>query len=370
MTKRENPILVTKPFLPDRQKVMEYAESLWKTQWLTNNGPLVQKLEAKLCDFLNVKNSLVFCNGHMALDSALRSLCLKGEVITTPFTFLSTANAIEMNGLDCVFCDVKPEDGTIDENKIERLITEKTAAILPVHVYGFPCNVDKIAQIASKYNIPVIYDAAHAFGVKINSVGIGNFGDISMFSMHATKVYHTVEGGLLTFSSHTRRKELAARKNFGMIGKEDTAAPGFNAKLSDMHAAVGLANLDVINEQIERRKQIVTRYLNSLKGVKDIELFSWDKPGVTYNYAYFPVLVKNSRRNELCEKLAEDYNVFSRKYFSPLVSDMKYYSEKYGKSDTPEASRIASEVVTLPLYYQLSDADVDYITDAVKEILG
>lgn len=377
--KIDKPILVTHPYMPPKETVMKYLDSLWETRWLTNNGPLVKQLEASLKDKLSVDDIVVFANGHLALDSAIRlyDFPYGSEVITTPYTFVSTTNAIEMNGLKPVFCDIKESDCTIDENKIEELITNKTVAICPVHVYGFPCNVDKIDEIAKRHNLKVIYDSAHAFGVRYNGKGIAEFGDMSMFSMHATKVFHTVEGGAVAFSQKSLREKLMMQKSFGLKDKEDAQKASLNAKMSDMHAAVGLANLESFDAQVEKRKKLVERYISNIEKINGenknsrIRLFDFNSDNIKYNYAYFPVLINDElgvSRDELAERLWTEKNINARKYFCPITSDMTYYKNKYGVTDTPIAREISKRVLTLPMYYELTLEEVDYITDSIKEI--
>lgn len=377
--KIDKPILVTHPYMPPKEVVMKYLDSLWETRWLTNNGPLVKQLETSLKDKLSVDDIVVFANGHLALDSALRlyDFPYGSEVITTPYTFVSTTNAIEMNGLKPVFCDIKESDCTIDENKIEDLITNKTVAICPVHVYGFPCNVDKIDEIAKRHNLKVIYDSAHAFGVRFNGKGIAEFGDMSMFSMHATKVFHTVEGGAVAFSQKFLREKLMMHKSFGLKDKEDAQTASLNAKMSDMHAAVGLANLESFDSQVEKRKELVERYISNIEKINGenknsrIRLFDFNIDNIKYNYAYFPVLINDElgiSRDELAERLWTEKNINARKYFCPITSDMTYYKNKYGVTDTPIAREISKRVLTLPMYYELTLEEVDYITDSIEEI--
>lgn len=377
--KIDKPILVTHPYMPPKETVMKYLDSLWETRWLTNNGPLVKQLEASLKDKLSVDDIVVFANGHLALDSAIRlyDFPYGSEVITTPYTFVSTTNAIEMNGLKPVFCDIKESDCTIDENKIEELITNKTVAICPVHVYGFPCNVDKIDEIAKRHNLKVIYDSAHAFGVRYKGKGIAEFGDMSMFSMHATKVFHTVEGGAVAFSQKTLREKLMMQKSFGLKNKEDAQKASLNAKMSDMHAAVGLANLESFDSQVEKRKKLVERYISNIEKINGenknsrIRLFDFNNDNIKYNYAYFPVLINDEfgvSRDELAERLWTEKNINARKYFCPITSDMTYYKNKYGVTDTQVAREISNRVLTLPMYYELTLEEVDYITDSIKEI--
>lgn len=379
--KINKPILVTHPYMPPKETVMKYLDSLWETRWLTNSGPLVQRLESSLKDKLSTDDIVVFANGHLALDSAFRIYGFEegSEVITTPFTFVSTVNAIEMNGLKPVFCDIKESDCTIDENKIEELITDKTVAICPVHVYGFPCNTEKIEEIAKRHSLKVIYDSAHAFGVRLNGKGIASFGDMSMFSMHATKVFHTVEGGAVAFSQKDLKDKLKTQKNFGLKDKEDAQVAALNAKMSDMHAAVGLANLESFDAQVNKRKELVHRYIKNIEKINGdlknskIRLFDFDREDVEYNYAYFPVLINDELgvyRDILAERLWEDKNINARKYFSPLISDMTFYKNKYGTADTPVAKDISERILTLPLYYELSLEEIDYITDSIEEIAG
>lgn len=377
--KIDKPILVTHPYMPPKETVMKYLDSLWETRWLTNNGPLVKQLEASLKDKLSAEDIVVFANGHLALDSAFRVFDFPdgSEVITTPYTFVSTINAIEMNGLKPVFCDIKESDCTIDENEIEKFITEKTVAICPVHVYGFPCNAEKIEEIAKRYGLKVIYDSAHAFGVRLNGKGIAEFGDISMFSMHATKVFHTVEGGAVAFSEKTLREKLMMQKNFGLKDKEDALKAAFNAKMSDMHAAVGLANLESFDKQVKKRKELVERYVKNIKKINGssdnskIRLFDFNNQDVEYNYAYFPVIINDElgiSRDELAERLWTEKNINARKYFSPIVSDMTYYKNKYGEINMPVAKKISERILTLPMYYELTIEEVDYITDSIEEL--
>lgn len=377
--KIDKPILVTHPYMPPKETVMKYLDSLWETRWLTNNGPLVKQLEASLKDKLSVGDIVVFANGHLALDSALRiyDFPVGSEVITTPYTFVSTTNAIEMNGLKPVFCDIKESDCTIDESKIEGLITEKTVAICPVHVYGFPCNVEKIEKIAKNYGLKVIYDSAHAFGVRLNGKGIAEFGDMSMFSMHATKVFHTVEGGAVAFSEKSLREKLMMQKSFGLKDKEDAMKAALNAKMSDMHAAVGLANLESFDAQVEKRKKLVERYISNIEKINGenknskIRLFDFDNENIKYNYAYFPVIINDElgiSRDNLAERLWTEKNINARKYFCPIISDMTYYKNKYGASNTPIAKEISCRILTLPMYYELTLEEVDYITNSIEEI--
>lgn len=372
MTKVTKDIPVTRPFMPSMDKYVDKIKSIWENRWLTHGGPLVNSLQNELSQRLGVNDTVVFSNGHIALDCALRILNLKGEVITTPFTYLSTTNAIAMNGLTPVFCDIK-DDCTIDETKIEDLITEKTCAIVPVHVYGFPCNYKEIERLAQKYNLKVIYDSAHAFNVKINGKGIASFGDMSMFSFHATKVFHTVEGGAICFNDINYKEKLISAKNFGMTGPEQADSIGLNGKMTELNAAMGLANLETIDWQIEQRKSLILHYLKRLSSVKGIRLFKWDDPDITYNYAYFPIVFDNSAisisRDDINSILEMKYNIKARRYFYPLINDLNSYKRRYSSDDTPNAKYISDNVLTLPLFVDLTHEQVDYICDALECIL-
>lgn len=365
---------IAHPYMPEQGKFMEYAQRIWENRWLTHGGPLVTELQERLKKRLQAPGVVVFANGHLALDCALKALGLHdGEAITTPFTYISTSQALSMNGLKPVFCDIKESDCTIDEEKIESLITEKTKAIVPVHVYGFPCNVKGIQKIADRHGLKVVYDAAHVFGVSVKGQGIGTFGDASMFSFHATKVFHSVEGGAVSFRELSLEDKLVSAKNFGMVAAEEADSISFNAKMTELCAAMGLANLDILDEQIAKRKILVEQYLSRLRKVKGIKTFSWDRPGVTYNYAYFPVVfdeaVLRVSRDEIAERLYRDYNVQVRKYFYPLISDLHCYSKEHDSKKTPVAKRISDQVLTLPLYVELTDEQVNYICGAIEEII-
>lgn len=360
-------ILVTRSSMPKLEEYTEEIKDLFDSHWLTNNGVKHIKLESELCKYLKVKNTKLFCNGHMALYTAIKSLDLKGEVITTPFTFASTTHAIVQNGLTPVFCDISRDDYTIDVNKIESLITEKTCAIVPVHVYGNICNVEKIEEIAKKYNLKVIYDAAHAFGVEYNGNSILNYGDISMLSFHATKVFNTIEGGALVYNDSNYSEKLEQLKNFGIIDEENVDFVGMNCKMNEFQAAMGLCNLKHIDEEIEKRKKIVERYIDNLKNIEGIKL-NKTQNNVKTNYAYFPIVVEDTyglTRNELFELLSNN-NICARKYFYPLINDYGCYNKEYGSNDTPIAKDIANRVITLPLYSDLSLDIVDKICNIIK----
>lgn len=361
-------IQVTRSSMPEIEEYINEIKELWETRWLTNSGAKHRTLEAQLCDYLEVKNTTLFCNGHLALYTALKALNLKGEVITTPFTFASTTHAIVQAGLTPVFCDIDPNNYTIDVNKIEELITPQTCAILPVHVYGNICDVYKIEEIAKKYNLKVIYDAAHAFGVKLDGKGIGTFGDISMFSFHATKVFNTVEGGAVVYKDDLLKEKLDVFKNFGITSPETVDEVGINAKMNEFSAAMGICNLKHIEEYIAKRKIAYDRYRENLKNVRGIQLLQFNN-NISPNYAYFPVVfdkeIFGKDRDEIT-KLLQEHNIFARKYFYPLTSEFSCY--KNFKADTPIAKKISENVLTLPLYEGLTVEEVDRICDLIKEV--
>ena len=360
-------ILVTQSSIAPMNEYIDEIKDIWENKWLTNNGIKHQALENDLCEYLNAKNITLFCNGHMALYTSLKSLSLKGEVITTPFTFASTTHAIVQNGLTPVFCDINRDNYTIDVDKIESLITDKTCAIVPVHVYGNICDVKKIEEIAKKHNLKVIYDAAHAFGVKYNDIPVANYGDISMFSFHATKVFNTIEGGALVYHDANFKQKFWELKNFGITDPEHVVSVGMNCKMNEFQAAMGICNLRHIDEEIAKRKIIVERYINNLKDICGIKICNIPT-NIKSNYAYFPIVIEDEyelTRNELFNLLGKN-DICARKYFYPLVNDYDCYKNDYSSDDTPIAKDIASRVMTLPLYADLSLEDVDRICNIIK----
>lgn len=364
---KEEKILVTQSSMPSLEEYIEEIKSIFDTKWLTNMGPKHNELQSKLEEYLKVKHMNLFTNGHMALYSAIKALKLEGEVITTPFTFVSTTHAIVQNGLKPVFCDIEPDTYTIDVSKIEKLITDKTCAIVPVHVYGNVCNVEEIEKIAQKYNLKVIYDAAHAFGVKYKNIGIGNFGNISMFSFHATKVFNTIEGGGIAYKEDNLERELNLLKNFGITGTETTEEIGMNAKMNEFQAAMGLCNLRYIDEELKKRKKVVEEYRKRLSDIKGIKL-SKIQENVQSNYAYFPVIFEEEfgkTRDEVMEELAK-YNIYTRKYFYPLTTDFECYPQ-YNGNDTPVAKYVSDRVLTLPLFADLPIEKVNKICDIILD---
>lgn len=356
--------------MPPIEEYIEEIQPIFESCYLTNMGPVHNKLQKELKNYLGVPELSLFVNGHIALEMAIEVLGLKrqnSEVITTPFSFVSTTHAISRNGLKPVFCDIKPDDYTIDPEKLESLITEKTVAIVPVHVYGTLCDMEAIQIIADKYNLKVIYDAAHAFGVTYKGVGVGNFGDASMFSFHATKVFHTVEGGALAFHDKKYTVPLYELKNFGIHGSEDTLAIGGNAKMDEFRAAMGICNLRRVDEYITARKLVYERYIERLGGIPGLHIPSQQKDA-TANYAYFPIYIDpkmfgKSRDMVFDELMAKE--IYTRKYFYPAINEMSCYKETYKDQPTPIAHDVATHILTLPMYEKLPLEDVDKICDTI-----
>lgn len=362
-------IAVTMSSMPELNEYIDEISELWDSHWLTNMGIKHQKLQQELELFLGVKHAVLYANGHLALENAIAALNLPkgGEVITTPFTFASTTHAIVRNGLIPIFCDIKESDYTIDVENIEKLITDKTVAIIPVHVYGNMCDVESISKIAKKYGLKVIYDAAHAFAVKYKGISAACFGDATMFSFHATKVFNTIEGGCICFDNDGLLQLLNDMKNFGFHGPEEVDYIGGNAKMNEFQAAMGLCNMRHISAEIQKRKKLVERYRDRFDGVAGIKLSVVQKD-VTSNYAYFPIVFDGYKytRNEVFEKLAEN-SICARKYFYPLTNSFKCYRNypTAGVEKTPIAQHIALRVLTLPLYADLDIEEVDRICDII-----
>lgn len=361
-------IQVTYSSMPPIEEYIDEIKDLWDTHWLTNMGVKHRIFQDKLKRYLDVENVELLTNGHMALELSMQALGLTGEVITTPFTFASTTHAIVRNGLTPVFCDIDPNDFTIDTNKIEEFITEKTSAIVPVHVYGNVCKIEEIECIAQKYNLKVIYDAAHCFGIKYKNVGIGNFGDASCFSFHATKVFNSIEGGAVCFKNTDFGQTLYHLKNFGISGPERVDGIGANAKMNEFCAAMGLCNLRHIDEEIAKRKAVYERYIDDLNGIKGIRL-NFVQDDTEPNYAYFPIIIDEkifgADRNDVFEKLQEN-NIMARKYFYPLTNTFDCFHGQYNAELTPNALYISERVLTLPMYADLSIADVDRICEIIS----
>ena len=365
--KEEKKIFVTKATLPPKEEFLKYVDKIWESAWLTNMGDVHNELENTLSTFMDDMDIVLTVNGHLALELALQSLKIEGEVITTPFTFASTTHAIVRNGLKPVFCDIKEDDFTIDPEKIEKLITKDTKAIMPVHVYGNVCDVEAIESIAKKYGLYVVYDAAHTFGERYKGKSVADFGDMSIFSFHATKVFNTIEGGAIALRDKERRKSLDFLKNFGIADKENVPYVGSNAKMNEFAAAMGLCNMKHLPEYIEKRKRICELYTDRLADIKSIRLNKYNDD-TTYNYAYFPIVVENGSRDELYDKLAKE-NIFARKYFYPCTNAYECYSESFDPNETPIALDISKKVLTLPIYPDLEEADVERICSVIRREL-
>lgn len=356
-------INIVKPLMPSCEEYMNEIKDLFDSGIITNIGDKHKELEEELSKYLKVKNISLLSSGHLSLSSAIKMFDLKGEVITTPYTFISTTHAIVENGLTPVFCDIK-DDFTIDESKIENLITDKTCAILPVHVYGFPCNVEEIEKIAKKHNLKVIYDAAHCFGVNLNNKSILEYGDASIISMHATKVFNTIEGGAIISESKEIKDKIDRFKNFGNDLNANPSDIGINAKLDEFRAAMGLCNLKYVNKEIETRKHIVEHYIKYLSEIKEIKLPVY-KDSITYNYIYFPIITEY--RDEIYERLKSE-NIFCKKYYYPITSEVKCYKDLY-KGKTPNALSISKKVLVLPLHRDISVSDLERICTLIKETI-
>jgi dTDP-4-amino-4,6-dideoxygalactose transaminase len=363
-------ITVTSPLFPSLDDFIPYLEDIWKRKWLTNNGYYHQKLEEALCEYLGVKYISLFTNGTLPLITALQALRITGEVITTPFSFVATTHSLWWNGIKPVFVDIEPETFSIDPNKIETAITPKTTAIMPVHVYGNPCNMEQIQEIADKYGLKVIYDAAHAFGVTVNGKSILEAGDMSTLSFHATKVYNTVEGGALVCRDEQTKKRINYLKNFGFAGETTVVAPGINGKMDEIRSAYGLLNLKQVDMAIENRNQAANQYKQGLKDVEGIS-FMKDIEGVRHNYSYFPIFLDAQKygmtRDELYFKMKEN-NILGRRYFYPLISSFPIYRglESSKHENLPVATKVADSVICLPMYADLQDGDIERIVHVIK----
>ena len=361
-------ITVTSPLLPSLDDFIPMLKDIWDRKWLTNNGHYHKELEKALAEYLGVKYISLFTNGTLPLITALQAMRITGEVITTPYSFVATTHSIWWNGLKPVFVDVDEKTGNIDPEKIEAAITPHTTAIMPVHVYGTPCNTKRIQEIADVYGLKVIYDAAHAFGVKVNGESILNAGDMSTLSFHATKVYNTVEGGALICHDEATKKRIDYLKNFGFAGETTVVAPGINSKMDEIRAAYGLLNLKQVDDAIARRKATAERYRAALKNVAGIRMLE-DVEGVHHNYAYFPIFISEEyglSRDGLYEKLKE-HNVYGRRYFYPLISTFSAYKglESAKPENLPVAHKLADQVLCLPMFAGLDNDSIDRIIDVV-----
>ena len=362
--------LVTRSSMPPMEEYIEEIKSIWDSHWLTNMGEKHIALQKALQDYMQVEQLELLVNGHMALEMTLQAMDLHGEVITTPFTFASTTHAIVRNGLEPVFCDIEPDTYTMDTNKLEELVTDRTCAIMPVHVYGNVCNVDEIQRLANKYGLKVIYDAAHTFGEVYRGRSVADYGDASCLSFHATKVFNTIEGGAVVYHSEELGRRIYNLKNFGIHGPERVEAVGANAKMNEFAAAMGLCNLRHLEEEIEKRRKVVERYRDRLSGIDGLRLCPVQKE-LKQNYAYFPVVFEEKQfgasRNEVYDALAQQ-DILARKYFYPLVNSFACFHGKYDPSDTPVAQHIANRVLTIPLYADLPLEMVDKICDIILNL--
>jgi len=361
-------IYVTQPYLPPLEEFMPYLEEIWQSKWLTNSGPFHQQLEQELADYLGVDHVALFTNCTIALVTALQALRISGEVITTPYSFVATSHSLLWNGIKPVFVDVDPDTLNLNPEKIEAAITPQTTAIMPVHCYGQPCDIEGIQNIADTYNLRIIYDAAHAFGVKDNGGSILRHGDLSVLSFHATKVFNTFEGGAIICPDAKMKVHIDRLKNFGHVGEVKVIAPGINGKMSEFNAALGLLQLKYIDQAIERRKQIDTIYRQRLRGLSGISCLS-DAGEKVANYAYFPILVGADyplSREKLYETLM-DHGIHPRRYFYPLISDFPMYRglPSANRENLPRATVAADQILCLPIYPDLSDEDIDRIVSVI-----
>lgn len=362
-------ITVTAPLLPDLDEFNTLLQEIWQSKWITNNGSFHRQLEKSLCEYLKVPFISLFTNGTLPLITALQALRITGEVITTPYSFVATTHSLWWNGIKPVFVDIDPATGNIDPDKIEAAITPKTTAIMPVHVYGKPCDTKRIQEIADKYGLKIIYDAAHAFGVEVNGESILNAGDMSTLSFHATKVYNTIEGGALVMHDEKTKKRIDYLKNFGFANEVEVVAPGINSKMDEMRSAYGLLNLRQVDTAIEARHQVAIQYREALRPVEGIT-FMDDMPGVKHNYSYFPIFVDVEKygmtRDELYAKMKK-LNVLGRRYFYPLISEFSTYRglPSSSKENLPNAHKMANSVICLPMHHELSQSDIERIIDCI-----
>lgn len=360
-------ITVTSPLLPNREDFNELLKDVWSSRWITNNGHFHRRLEESLSEYLKVPYISLFTNGTLPLLTALQALRVTGEVITTPYSFVATTHSIWWNGAKPVFVDIDPATGNIDPNKIEAAITPRTTAIMPVHVYGKPCDTKHIQEIADKYGLRVIYDAAHAFGVEVNGESILNAGDLSTLSFHATKVFNTVEGGALVMHDEKMKQRIDYLKNFGFAGETEVVGPGINSKMDEIRSVYGLLNLKQVDTAIEARHQVAITYRKALRQLNGISFWD-DMPGVKHNYSYFPIFVDAEQygmtRDELYT-LMKSHNVLGRRYFYPLISEFSTYRglPSANPENLPKAHKMADTVICLPMHHELSAEDLERILD-------
>lgn len=362
-------ITVTAPLLPDLEDFNVLLKEIWDSKWITNNGSFHKRLESALCEYLKVPYISLFTNGTLPLLTALQALRVTGEVITTPYSFVATTHSIWWNGCKPVFVDIDPATGNIDPDKIEAAITPRTTAIMPVHVYGKPCDTKRIQKIADKYGLKVIYDAAHAFGVEVDGKSILNEGDMSTLSFHATKVYNTLEGGALVMHDADMKKRIDQLKNFGFTGEISVEAPGINSKVDEVRAAYGLLNLGLVDSAIEARHHVAIRYREGLRNIEGLTYME-DMPGVKHNYSYFPIFIDAEKfgmtRDELYFKMKEQ-NILGRRYFYPLISEFDTYKglPSSGRENLPKAHQVADSVICLPMHHELTEEDLTRIISLI-----
>lgn len=365
----EKQITVTSPLLPDLEEFHTLLKEIWDSKWVTNNGSFHKQLEKELAEYLKVPYISLFTNGTLPLLTALQALRITGEVITTPYSFVATTHSIWWNGCKPVFVDIDPATGNMDPDKIEAAITNKTTAIMPVHVYGKPCDTKRIKDIADKYGLKVIYDAAHAFGVEAHGESVLTAGDMSTLSFHATKVYNTLEGGALVMHDAETKKRVDYLKNFGFAGETEVVAPGINSKVDEVRAAYGILNLRQVDAAIEARHQVAVKYREALRPVEGIT-FMDDMPGVKHNYSYFPIFIDAEKygmtRDELYEKM-RSHNVLGRRYFYPLISTFSTYRglESAAPKNLPNAHKMADSVICLPMHHELSAEDIHRVLELI-----
>ena len=362
-------ITVTSPLLPNLDEFNELLQDIWERKWITNNGYYHQQLEMALAEYLKVPYVSLFTNGTLPLITALQALRITGEVITTPYSFVATTHALWWNGIKPVFVDVDWNTGCMNPNKIEAAITPKTTAIMPVHVYGKPCDMKAIQEIADIYGLKVIYDAAHAFGVEVNGESVLNAGDMSTLSFHATKVYNTIEGGAMVMHDEKTKKRIDYLKNFGFAGETEVIAPGINSKMDEIRSAYGLLNLRQVDAAINARHQVAIKYREALKDVEGIEFWN-DLPGVRHNYSYFPIFIHKSycmSRDELYFRMKNN-GILGRRYFYPLISDFSTYRNlpSASRENLPVANKMAERVICLPMHHALTEEDVERVINIIK----
>lgn len=371
MDEFDETIPVTSPLLPDLDEFHEMLKEIWKSKWITNNGNFHKQLEKELAEYLKVPYLSLFTNGTLPLITALQALHITGEVITTPYSFVATTHALWWNGIKPVFVDIDLATGNMDPEKIEAAITPRTTAIMPVHVYGKPCNTEAIQEIADKYGLKIIYDAAHAFGVEVNGKSLLNAGDMSTLSFHATKVYNTIEGGALVMHDEKMKKRIDYLKNFGFADEVTVVGPGINSKMDEIRAAYGLLNLHQVDAAIEARHRVALKYRKELRNVEGISFFD-DMAGVKHNYSYFPIFVEAEKygmtRDELYSKMKEQ-NVLGRRYFYPLISTFSTYRglDSASPSNLPNAHKMANSVICLPMYHNLKESEIERVINIIRK---